>query len=86
MANAFTSDECNLLAEALNFAWDICRNAGDLDTRNRDAAEAVLTQSILAGYETGERNARSLAIMAVAELDKPSTRRPEGGDRAIPAA
>lgn len=70
MNNAFSSDECDLLAEALDMAWDICRRSGDLERRNFDDTKSALTRSILAGYEGGERNARRLAILAVATLDK----------------
>jgi hypothetical protein len=70
MATAFSSDECNLLAQALDVAWDICRQSGDLGDLNIDAAKAALTRSILVGYEVGERNPRRLAISAVARLGK----------------
>ena len=71
MTNAFSSDECNLLAQALDVAWDICRQSGDLENLNIEDAKATLTRSILAGYEIGERNPRRLAISAVAQLGKP---------------
>jgi hypothetical protein len=70
MATAFSSDECNLLAQALEVAWDICRQSGDFGNANIDAAKAALTRSILVGYEVGERNPRRLAIGAVARLGK----------------
>ena len=70
MANAFTSDECNVLAQALDIAWDICRHSGGLDTLNIDATKGALTRSILCGYESGERNPRRLAISAAAQMGK----------------
>ena len=68
MANAFTSEECNALAQALDVAWDICRHSGELDALKIDPTKAALTRAILAGYENGERNVRRLAIAAVAQL------------------
>jgi hypothetical protein len=71
MNNAFSSDECNMLAQALDVAWDICVHSGDLQHRNIDDTKAALTRAILSGYESGERNTRRLAITAVAQLDSP---------------
>jgi hypothetical protein len=71
MDSVFTSDECNLLAQALDVAWEICIQSGDLERRNIDLTKAVLTRAILSGYENGERNTRRLAITAVAQLDAP---------------
>jgi len=85
MANAFSSDECNLLAQALDIAWDICRQSGDLENLNIETAKAALTRSILAGYETGERNTRRLAISAVAQLGKAPAQAPAAA-RHTPAA
>ena len=56
-------------AQALDVAWDICRDSGELDTRSIDATKAALTRSILTNYQNGERNTRRLAIVAVAQLD-----------------
>lgn len=74
MATAFTSDECNVLALALDTAWDIFLHSKRLESANIDVTKAALTRSILAGYESGERNARRLAITAVAQLDAPPPR------------
>ena len=71
MTGAYSSDECNILAQALDVAWDICRQAGRLDARSIEATKAELTRSILTNYEAGERNTRRLAIAAVAQLDTP---------------
>jgi hypothetical protein len=85
MTNAFSSDECNLLAQALDVAWDICRQSGDLENLNIEDAKATLTRSILAGYEIGERNPRRLAISAVAQIGKPPIQAP-AAVRHTPAA
>jgi hypothetical protein len=71
MTGAYSSDECNILAQALDVAWDICRQSGHLDTRSIETAKSALTRSILSNYESGERNTRRLAIAAVAQLDSP---------------
>lgn len=71
MTGAFSSDECNVLAQALDVAWDICRQSGQLETRNIETVKADLTRWILSSYEGGERNVRRLAIAAVAQLEAP---------------
>ena len=71
MTGAYSSDECNVLAQALDVAWDICRQSGQLDTRSIESTKAELTRSILTGFESGERNTRRLAIAAVAQLEWP---------------
>jgi hypothetical protein len=69
MNSAFTSDECNLLEQALDAAWDIALHSGQLDSYRLETAKSALTRAILAGYENGERNTRRLAIAAVAQLE-----------------
>jgi hypothetical protein len=71
MTGAYSSDECNVLAQALDVAWDICRQSGQLEACGIETVKAELTRSILTNYEAGERNARRLAIAAVAQLDAP---------------
>ncbi len=73
MATAFSSDECNVLAQALEAAWEIFLRSRRLETINIDTAKGELTRSILAAYENGERNPRRLAIAAVAQLDVPQS-------------
>jgi len=70
MDNAFTSDECNVLAQALDTAWEIFLNSRRLESANIELTKAALTRSILSGYENGEHNPRRLAIAAVAQLDR----------------
>jgi len=77
MSAAFTSDECNLLAEALDDAWDIALRSGQLDGYRLEAAKSALTRAILTGFESGERNARRLAIVAVAQLESFADRMPQ---------
>lgn len=69
MTGAYSSDECDVLAQALDAAWDICRQSGDLDAYSIDLTKAALARSILSNYENGERNTRRLAIAAVAQLN-----------------
>lgn len=76
MTAAFSSDECNLLEEALDIAWDIVLHSGKLDGFRLETAKAALTRAILNGYERGERNARRLAIAAVAQLETYAARVP----------
>jgi len=68
MSTAFTSDECNVLAEALDMAWDICLRSGRLRTLDVDLIKSVLTRSIMIEYEGGERDVRRLALAAAAHL------------------
>lgn len=70
MTQAFSSHECDLLAQALEVAREICRQASDVESRDAEQRKAVLTRSILAGFESGERNARRIAIVAAADLEK----------------
>jgi hypothetical protein len=76
MTAAFSSDECNLLEQALDAAWDIILHSGQLDGFNLETAKAALTRAILTGYESGERNARRLAIAAVAQIETYAARVP----------
>lgn len=76
MNAAFTSDECNLLEEALDVAWDIVLHSGKVDEFRLETAKAALTRAILTGYESGERNVRRLAIAAVAQLETYAARVP----------
>ena len=58
MNAAFSSDECNLLEQALDVAWDIVLHSGKLDAFRLETAKAALTRAILTSYESGERNVR----------------------------
>jgi len=74
MPNAFTSDECNVLAQALDTAWDIFSHSQRAESANIELTKAALTRSILTGYESGEHNPRRRAIAAVAQFDRPQPR------------
>lgn len=74
MDSAFTSDECNLLEQALDTAWDIALRSGQLDGYRLETAKSALARAILAGYQNGERNMRRLAIAAVAQLESTAGR------------
>lgn len=74
MTAAFTSDECNMLEQALDVAWDMVLRSGQLDGYNVDTAKAALTRGILSAYESGECNVRRLAIAAVAQIDSYAAR------------
>jgi hypothetical protein len=69
MNSAFTTDECNVLEQALDAAWDIALRSGQLDGYRLETAKSALTRAILSGYESGERNINRLAIAAVAQLE-----------------
>jgi len=69
MSAAFTSDECNLLEQALDDAWDIALRSGQLDGYRLEMAKSALTRAILTAFEGGERNTSRLAIAAVAQLE-----------------
>jgi hypothetical protein len=70
MNAAFDSDDCRLFAQALDHAWEIFLKAGGLTTHNLDTAKAALTYAIFHAAQDGERNARRLAIAAVARMSK----------------
>jgi hypothetical protein len=74
MNAAFTSDECNLLEQALDAAWEIALHSGQLDGYRLETAKSALTRAILTGYESGERNTSRLAIAAVAQLESSAGR------------
>jgi hypothetical protein len=67
---AFDSDDCRLFARALDHAWDIFLKAGGLTAHNLDTARAALTYAIFHAAQDGERNARRLAMAAVARMSK----------------
>jgi len=70
MTAVFSSTECDTLEKALDVAWEIYLRSGKLDRLNIDTAKAALTRAILDGFESGERNARRLAIAAVANIEQ----------------
>ena len=69
MAGAFTSEDCELFAKALDYAWELILKSRRLTPQNHDIAKGVLAQAILdAGPDGG--NARQLAMKAAASFDK----------------
>lgn len=68
MTTAFTSDDCDVLARALEAAWDMFVRSGRLNAYNLDTAKAALARAVLDAFESGERNARHLAVRAVANM------------------
>src|SRR4051794_14316143 len=68
MNSAFDSDDCRAFARALDYAWEIFLRAGGLTAYNLDTAKGTLTYAILHEAQNGQRNARRLAIAAVAQM------------------
>ena len=59
---AYTSEDCNIFAEALEHAWEMYLKTGRLTKDNLDTAKAALSYAILQAAAGGERNARRLRI------------------------
>jgi hypothetical protein len=80
---AYTSEDCNIFAEALEHAWEMYLKTGRLTKDNLDVAEAALSYAILQAAARGERNARRLAIIGVAHVDiiEPRIRRERSWSR-----
>jgi hypothetical protein len=70
MAEAFSSEHCNLFAKALDHAWELFLKAGRLTPQNHDIVKAVLAEAILNAGKQGNQNARQLAMKAAASFDK----------------
>lgn len=70
MSHVYDSDDCRILAEALDQAWAIFLRTGRLTTQNIDVAKAALTYALLEATQKGERNCRRLAVAAVARMAK----------------
>jgi len=66
---AYTSEDCNIFAEALERAWEMYLKTGRLTKDNLDTAKAALLYAILQAAVAGERNARRLAILGIAHVD-----------------
>jgi hypothetical protein len=67
--SAYTAEDCEILAKALDYAWEIFLKSGRLTKENLDTARAALTYSILQAAQGGERNPRRLALEAAANVD-----------------
>ena len=70
MQGAISSDECDIVSQALDQAWEIFLKTQRLDRRNHDIARPTLLYGILEALKDGERNVRRLAMRAVASFDK----------------
>jgi hypothetical protein len=70
MRGAISSDECDIVSQALEQAWEIFLKAQRLDRCNHDIARPTLLYGILEASKDGERNARRLAMRAVASFDR----------------
>jgi hypothetical protein len=66
---SYTSEDCDVFAKALKHAWEIYLKTGRLTKDSLDTAQAALSYAILQAAASGERNARRLAIVAVANVD-----------------
>jgi hypothetical protein len=70
MNAAYNSEDCTILAKALDLAWEIFLKAKRLTSQNHHIAKGALSFAILDAAESGERNPRRLAIVAVARMAK----------------
>ena len=68
MSAAYNSEDCELLAKALEQAWELFLKTQELTFENVDTARASLTYAILDAASKGERNPRRLAFGAVARV------------------
>ena len=68
MGYAYDSEDCRILAQALDESWKIFLRTGRLTNANADVAKAAFTYALLELAQTGERNTRRLAIAAVARM------------------
>ena len=70
MRGVFSSEECEVLAEALDHAWEMFLKAGRLSPNNNDIAKGVLAHAVLQASRAGHRNPRELAMAAAASFDQ----------------
>ena len=68
MSAAYNSQDCELLANALEQAWELFLKSRGLTFENVDTARASLAYAILDAASKGERNPRRLAFGAVARV------------------
>lgn len=70
MDRAFDSEDCTVMAKALDQAWEIFLKTKRLTSQNHDIAKGALSLAIMDAAGGGERNPRRLAISAVARMSK----------------
>jgi hypothetical protein len=68
MSCAYDANDCRVLSQALDEAWEIYLRTGRLTGTNIDVAKAALSYALLDSAEAGERNIRRLAIAAVGRM------------------
>jgi hypothetical protein len=66
----FDSNDCDVLADALEKAWEIFVKGGGLTPQDNDLAYGALAYSLLDAARSGQRNPRVLAMKAVAGLNR----------------
>jgi hypothetical protein len=70
MSCVYDADDCHVLSQALDQAWEIYVRTGRLTATNIEVAKAALSYALLDAAETGERNVNRLAIAAVGRMAK----------------
>jgi len=70
MTTVFTSEQCDVLQQALDIAWEMFLRAHKPGAEEAEAIKGALTRAILDEYEHGEHNARRMAIAAVAHIEQ----------------
>jgi hypothetical protein len=70
MSCAYDADDCHVLSQALDQAWEIYVRTGRLTATNIGVAKAALSYALLDVAQTGERNVSRLAIAAVGRMAK----------------
>jgi hypothetical protein len=68
MSTAFSPEECNEFAKALNTAWTHLSETGQV--QDESVTKAALTRAILEAAEQGERNKDLLVAYALAHVEK----------------
>jgi hypothetical protein len=72
MADAFDSEDANLMARALDHAWKQLEATGLLHGDSEESAKAVLTRAILEAATHGERDEYKLAAYALSHYQQTS--------------
>jgi hypothetical protein len=70
MQGVYDSEDCRVFAEAFEHGWEIFLKTRRLTVQNIGVAKGALSFAILDAAATGERNARRLAMAAVARMAK----------------
>ena len=70
MQGVYDSDDCRVFAEAFERGWELFLKTRRLTVQNIDVAPGALAFAILDVASNGERNARLIAVAAVARMAK----------------